>query len=64
MLRVLTWNIRIGGRDGPDPCRLAQVIQVVTEQRPDVLAVQGLRGPYRVRLRPHPVVADLDLTFA
>ncbi|MFF5181242.1 endonuclease/exonuclease/phosphatase family protein [Micromonospora sp. NPDC000316] len=44
MLRVLTWNIRTGGRDGGDPGRLDRVIEVVEEQAPDVLALQELRG--------------------
>ncbi|MFG1895022.1 endonuclease/exonuclease/phosphatase family protein [Micromonospora zamorensis] len=44
MLRVMTWNIRTGGRDRGGPDRLDQVVQVVNEQAPDVLALQELRG--------------------
>ncbi|WBB81696.1 endonuclease/exonuclease/phosphatase family protein [Micromonospora sp. WMMD882] len=44
MLRVITWNIRTGGRDRGGPDRLDRVVRVVTEQRPDLLAVQELRG--------------------
>ena len=43
MLRVMTWNIRTGGRDRGGPDRLDRVVTVVTEQRPDVLALQELR---------------------
>ncbi|SCF38036.1 endonuclease/exonuclease/phosphatase family protein [Micromonospora mirobrigensis] len=43
MLRVMTWNIRTGGRDaGVD--RLDRVVRVVDAQRPDVLCLQELRG--------------------
>lgn len=44
MLRVMTWNIRTGGRDGADTGRLDQVIRVIGDQRPDVLALQELQG--------------------
>ncbi|MEU8421031.1 endonuclease/exonuclease/phosphatase family protein [Micromonospora sp. NPDC048835] len=44
MLRVMTWNIRTGGRDRGGGDRLDQVVQVVDEQAPDVLALQELRG--------------------
>ncbi|MFF5175794.1 endonuclease/exonuclease/phosphatase family protein [Micromonospora sp. NPDC000089] len=44
MLRVMTWNIRTGGRDRGGPDRLDAVVRVVAEQRPDVLALQELRG--------------------
>ncbi|WP_328650299.1 endonuclease/exonuclease/phosphatase family protein [Micromonospora sp. NBC_00330] len=44
MLRVMTWNIRTGGRDRGGLDRLDQVVQVVDEQAPDVLALQELRG--------------------
>ncbi|MEU5904662.1 endonuclease/exonuclease/phosphatase family protein [Micromonospora sp. NPDC047527] len=44
MLRLMTWNIRTGGRDRGDPGRLDRVIEVVDEQAPDVLALQELRG--------------------
>ncbi|MET8527934.1 endonuclease/exonuclease/phosphatase family protein [Micromonospora sp. NPDC005172] len=44
MLRVMTWNIRTGGRDRGGPDRLDRVVQVVNQQMPDVLALQELRG--------------------
>ncbi|MGW0218207.1 endonuclease/exonuclease/phosphatase family protein [Micromonospora chokoriensis] len=44
MLRVMTWNIRTGGRDRGGSDRLDRVVQVVEEQAPDVLALQELRG--------------------
>ncbi|RLP86822.1 endonuclease/exonuclease/phosphatase family protein [Micromonospora sp. CV4] len=44
MLRVMTWNIRTGGRDRGGPDRLSQVVRVITAQAPDVLALQELRG--------------------
>ncbi|TDC36736.1 endonuclease/exonuclease/phosphatase family protein [Micromonospora sp. KC213] len=44
MLRVMTWNIRTGGRDRDGSDRLDLVTGVVLAQRPDVLAVQELRG--------------------
>ncbi|WP_320064797.1 endonuclease/exonuclease/phosphatase family protein [Micromonospora sp. RTGN7] len=44
MLRVMTWNIRTGGRDRTGPGRLGRVARVVAAQRPDLLAVQELRG--------------------
>ncbi|MFC4145186.1 endonuclease/exonuclease/phosphatase family protein [Micromonospora mangrovi] len=44
MLRVMTWNIRTGGRDRGGDDRLDRIVEVVTGQRPDVLAVQELRG--------------------
>ncbi|MGC4807452.1 endonuclease/exonuclease/phosphatase family protein [Micromonospora sp. DT233] len=44
MLRVMTWNIRTGGRDRTGPGRLDLVARVVTARRPDLLAVQELRG--------------------
>ncbi|WP_431886537.1 endonuclease/exonuclease/phosphatase family protein [Micromonospora wenchangensis] len=44
MLRVMTWNIRTGGRDRTGPDRRDLVCRVVTAQAPDVLAVQELRG--------------------
>lgn len=43
MLRVMTYNIRTGGRDGPDPSRLDRIVEVIAEQRPDLLALQELR---------------------
>ncbi|MDG4780009.1 endonuclease/exonuclease/phosphatase family protein [Micromonospora sp. WMMD961] len=44
MLRVMTWNIRTGGRDRGGPDRLDRVVEVIDEQAPDVLALQELRG--------------------
>ncbi|SCG65964.1 exodeoxyribonuclease-3 [Micromonospora echinaurantiaca] len=44
MLRVLTWNIRTGGRDRGGPDRQDRLLTVLTGQRPDVLALQELRG--------------------
>ncbi|SCL22688.1 exodeoxyribonuclease-3 [Micromonospora rhizosphaerae] len=44
MLRVMSWNIRTGGRDTNGPDRLDRVVAVITAQRPDVLALQELRG--------------------
>ncbi|MEU1887586.1 endonuclease/exonuclease/phosphatase family protein [Micromonospora rifamycinica] len=44
MLRVMTWNIRTGGRDRGGPDRRDLVARVVAAQAPDVLAVQELRG--------------------
>ncbi|BCJ57639.1 hypothetical protein Jiend_10610 [Micromonospora endophytica] len=43
MLRVMTWNIRTGGRDRGGRDRRDQVAQVIAEQRPDVLALQELQ---------------------
>ncbi|WP_307804202.1 endonuclease/exonuclease/phosphatase family protein [Micromonospora echinofusca] len=50
----MTWNIRLGGQGraaagaplpaGADPARLAGVVEVVDGYRPDILAVQELRG--------------------
>ncbi|MEV2241214.1 endonuclease/exonuclease/phosphatase family protein [Micromonospora sp. NPDC049891] len=42
MLRVMTWNIRTGGRDRGGPDRRELVARVIARQRPDVLAVQEL----------------------
>ncbi|WP_422739053.1 endonuclease/exonuclease/phosphatase family protein [Micromonospora sp. WMMD729] len=50
MLRVMTWNIRTGGRDGDSIDRLDRVVQVVDRQSPDVLALQELRGFDQARL--------------
>ncbi|MEU4474346.1 endonuclease/exonuclease/phosphatase family protein [Micromonospora sp. NPDC023888] len=44
MLRLMTWNIRTGGRDRGGADRLDQVVRVIDEQAPDVLALQELRG--------------------
>lgn len=43
MLRVMTWNIRTGGRDSGGADRRDRLVRVVAEQRPDVLALQELR---------------------
>ncbi|MFG3555372.1 endonuclease/exonuclease/phosphatase family protein [Micromonospora sp. NPDC047557] len=40
----MTWNIRTGGRDRGGSDRLDQVVQVIDQHRPDVLALQELRG--------------------
>ncbi|GAB3846280.1 hypothetical protein GCM10029963_25780 [Micromonospora andamanensis] len=44
MLRVMTWNIRTGGRDRGGADRRELVARVIARQRPDVLAVQELGG--------------------
>ncbi|MDG4802045.1 endonuclease/exonuclease/phosphatase family protein [Micromonospora sp. WMMD980] len=44
MLRLMTWNIRTGGRDRNGTDRRDRIVSVVTAQRPDVLALQELRG--------------------
>lgn len=44
MLRVMTWNVRTGGRDADGTDRWDRILAVVTAQRPDVLALQELRG--------------------
>ncbi|MFI7209786.1 endonuclease/exonuclease/phosphatase family protein [Micromonospora maritima] len=44
MLRVMTWNIRTGGRDRDGTDRRDRIVSVVAAQRPDVLALQELRG--------------------
>ncbi|WP_327021996.1 endonuclease/exonuclease/phosphatase family protein [Micromonospora sp. NBC_01739] len=44
MLRVVTWNIRNGGRDSGGPDRREALLRVIAEARPDVLALQELRG--------------------
>ncbi|MEH1164422.1 endonuclease/exonuclease/phosphatase family protein [Micromonospora sp. CPCC 205539] len=44
MLRVMTWNIRTGGRDRGGPDRWHLLVEVITAQRPDVLLAQELRG--------------------
>ncbi|MEV4478449.1 endonuclease/exonuclease/phosphatase family protein [Micromonospora coxensis] len=63
MLRVMTWNIRTGGRDRGGPDRLDLVTGVVAAERPDLLALQELRDfdrggllddvAGRVGMRPH-----------
>ncbi|NES31749.1 endonuclease/exonuclease/phosphatase family protein [Micromonospora terminaliae] len=44
MLRVMTWNIRTGGRDRDGTDRRDRIAAVVADQRPDLLALQELRG--------------------
>ncbi|WP_431729106.1 endonuclease/exonuclease/phosphatase family protein [Verrucosispora sp. TAA-831] len=44
VLRVMTWNIRNGGRDRGGPDRRILLARVVAAYRPDVLALQELRG--------------------
>ncbi|QGN49883.1 endonuclease/exonuclease/phosphatase family protein [Micromonospora sp. WMMD558] len=44
MLRVATWNIRTGGRDAGGGDRRDLIVRVVTDLRPDILALQELRG--------------------
>ncbi|SCF29722.1 exodeoxyribonuclease-3 [Micromonospora viridifaciens] len=44
MLRVMTWNILAGGRDRHGTDRWGRIAAVVAAQRPDVLALQELRG--------------------
>ncbi|MFC4021964.1 endonuclease/exonuclease/phosphatase family protein [Micromonospora sp. GCM10011542] len=44
MLRVMTWNVRTGGQDRGGPDRRDLLVEVITEQRPDVLLLQELRG--------------------
>ncbi|GAB3956773.1 endonuclease/exonuclease/phosphatase family protein [Micromonospora vulcania] len=44
MLRVMTWNIRTGGRDRGGRDRWHLLVEVITAQRPDVLLAQELRG--------------------
>lgn len=40
----MTYNIKTGGVDGDDPARLDRALRVIEGQRPDVLALQELRG--------------------
>ncbi|WP_420330358.1 endonuclease/exonuclease/phosphatase family protein [Micromonospora endolithica] len=59
----MTWNIRTGGRDADGADRSERIVRVVAAQRPDLLAVQELRGfdrgdrlaefAGRVGMRPH-----------
>ncbi|TDC39284.1 endonuclease/exonuclease/phosphatase family protein [Micromonospora sp. 15K316] len=44
MLRVMTWNIRTGGRDGDGADRRDEIVELIDAQRPDVLLLQELRG--------------------
>ncbi|MEV6371977.1 endonuclease/exonuclease/phosphatase family protein [Micromonospora musae] len=62
MLRVMTWNIRTGGRDGDGSDRRDEIVELIDAQRPDVLLLQELRGfddralagfADRLGLRPH-----------
>ncbi|MFI7574714.1 endonuclease/exonuclease/phosphatase family protein [Micromonospora sp. NPDC049497] len=63
MLRVMTWNIRTGGRDAGGVDRTDAIVRVVTDLRPDLLLLQELRGfdrpdtlggfAGRVGMRPH-----------
>ncbi|AVT34888.1 endonuclease [Plantactinospora sp. BC1] len=57
----MTYNIKNGGRDGTDQGRLDRVLQVVAEQRPDVLALQELRGLRRDRDRLDTVARRLGM---
>lgn len=43
-LRVMTYNIKNGGRDGDERHRLADIVEVIRTAAPDVLALQELRG--------------------
>lgn len=43
-LRMMTWNIKTGGVDRGRGDRLAAITAVIEAERPDVLAVQELRG--------------------
>ncbi|SCG71677.1 endonuclease/exonuclease/phosphatase family protein [Micromonospora humi] len=47
MLRLMTWNIRTGGRDRDGTDRRDRIVSVVAAHRPDVLALQELRGSDR-----------------
>ncbi|WP_076471449.1 endonuclease/exonuclease/phosphatase family protein [Micromonospora avicenniae] len=62
MLRVMTWNIRTGGRDADGTDRRDEIVELIDAQRPDVLLLQELRGfddqvlagfADRLGLRPH-----------
>ncbi|NLU80385.1 endonuclease/exonuclease/phosphatase family protein [Micromonospora sp. HNM0581] len=59
MLRVMTWNIRTGGRDRRGSDRRGLVARVIARQRPDVLALQELGDldvagfASGIGLRPH-----------
>nr|WP_204036911.1 endonuclease/exonuclease/phosphatase family protein [Micromonospora qiuiae] len=61
MLRVMTWNIRTGGRDTGGPDRRDRIAQVIAGQRPDVLALQELRdldvSAFAARLGMRPYLA-------
>ncbi|MFD6756465.1 endonuclease/exonuclease/phosphatase family protein [Micromonospora gifhornensis] len=61
MLRVLTWNVRNGGRDSDGPDRRDALLRVIAQARPDVLALQELRGldvtAFAARLGLRPYVA-------
>ncbi|MDG4786237.1 endonuclease/exonuclease/phosphatase family protein [Micromonospora sp. WMMD1102] len=57
----MTYNIKNGGLDGGDRSRLDRILQVVAEQRPDVLALQELRGLRRDRRRLDAVARRLGM---
>ncbi|MFY1669848.1 endonuclease/exonuclease/phosphatase family protein [Plantactinospora sp. WMMB334] len=57
----MTYNIKNGGWDGADPARLDRLLRVVAEQRPDVLALQELRGFRRDRRRLDEVARRLGM---
>ncbi|MFC6020070.1 endonuclease/exonuclease/phosphatase family protein [Plantactinospora solaniradicis] len=57
----MTYNIKTGGLDGGDPSRLGRILDVVVEQRPDVLALQELRGLRRNRRRLDSVAQRLGM---
>ncbi|MEV6690922.1 endonuclease/exonuclease/phosphatase family protein [Micromonospora sp. NPDC051196] len=61
MLRVVTWNIRNGGRDSGGPDRRDALARVVADACPDVLALEELRGldvtAFAARLGLRPYVA-------
>ncbi|MFY1691416.1 endonuclease/exonuclease/phosphatase family protein [Plantactinospora sp. WMMB782] len=57
----MTYNIKNGGLDGGDPSRLDRVLQVVADQRPDVLALQELRGLRRDSRRLDAVAGRLGM---
>lgn len=44
MLRLMTWNIKAGGRDRDGTDRLGAIAEVIDRERPDILALQELRG--------------------
>lgn len=43
-LRVMTYNIKNGGRDGRTTSRLDRIVEVINSAAPDVLGLQELRG--------------------
>ncbi|MBE1488592.1 endonuclease/exonuclease/phosphatase family protein [Plantactinospora soyae] len=58
---MMTYNIKNGGLDGTDPSRLDRILEVVAEQRPDVLALQELRGLRRNHRRLDSVARRLGM---